>query len=203
LLDDAFKWLEQTKRLSIEKIQYTDIDPENTTYKGEPFEKIIFCEGYHGLENPWFNYLPLQSTKGETITVRSNEISRTESLNRKCFTLPVNDTTFRVGATYTWDDPTLHTTEEAHTELIGHLQNLTPGNFEVIDQEAGIRPTVLDRRPLMGKHINFPSLYIFNGLGTKGYLMAPLLAKEMTEFIVEGKILDREIDIQRYHKRLL
>jgi glycine/D-amino acid oxidase-like deaminating enzyme len=55
----------------------------------------------------------------------------------------------------------------------------------------------------MGKHINFPSLYIFNGLGTKGYLMAPLLAKEMTDFIVEGKILDSEIDIQRYHKRLL
>ena len=203
LLEDAFKWLEQTQRLRIEKIQYTDIDPENARYKGEQFAKIIFCEGYHGLENPWFNYLPLQATKGETLTILSEEISRTESLNRKCFTLPVKDAIYRVGATYAWDDPTLHTTEEARTELIGHLQNLTACNFEVIDQEAGIRPTVLDRRPLMGRHANFPGLYIFNGLGTKGYLMAPLLAHEMSDFILEDKILDREIDIQRYQKRLL
>ena len=203
LLEDAFKWLEQTKRLRIEKIQYTDIDPENARYKGEQFAKIIFCEGYHGLENPWFNYLPLQATKGEILTITSEDISNSESLNRKCFTLPGKGTSYRVGATYTWDDPTLHITAEARTELIAHLQNLTPGNFEVIDQEAGIRPTVLDRRPLMGRHANFPSLYIFNGLGTKGYLMAPLLAQEMTDFILEDKILDREIDIQRYHKRLL
>ena len=203
LLEDAFKWLEQTQRLRIEKIQYTDIDPENARYKGEQFAKIIFCEGYHGLENPWFNYLPLQATKGETLTISSEEISRTESLNRKCFTLPVKDAIYRVGATYAWDDPTLHTTEEARTELIGHLQNLTACNFEVIDQEAGIRPTVLDRRPLMGRHTNFPGLYIFNGLGTKGYLMAPLLAREMSDFLLDEKILDREIDIQRYQKRLL
>ena len=203
LLEDAFKWLEQTQRLRIEKIQYTDIDPENARYKGEQFAKIIFCEGYHGLENPWFNYLPLQATKGETLTISSEDISRTESLNRKCFTLPVKDAIYRVGATYAWDDPTLHTTEEARTELIGHLQNLTACNFEVIDQEAGIRPTVLDRRPLMGRNANFPGLYIFNGLGTKGYLMAPLLAREMSDFILEDKILDREIDIQRYQKRLL
>ena len=189
--------------MRIEKIQYTDIDPENARYKGEQFAKIIFCEGYHGLENPWFNYLPLQATKGETLTILSEEISRTESLNRKCFTLPVKDAIYRVGATYAWDDPTLHTTEEARTELIAHLQNLTPGNFEVIDQEAGIRPTVLDRRPLMGRHTNFPGLYIFNGLGTKGYLMAPLLAHEMSDFLLDEKILDREIDIQRYQKRLL
>ena len=55
----------------------------------------------------------------------------------------------------------------------------------------------------MGRHANFPGLYIFNGLGTKGYLMAPLLAREMSDFILEDKILDREIDIQRYQKRLL
>lgn len=203
LLEDATKWLQQTQRLRIEKIQYSDINPEKATYKGEQFAKIIFCEGYHGLENPWFNYLPLQATKGETITITSEEIPHTESLNRKCFTLPVKGTIYRVGATYAWDDPSLHTTEAARAELVGHLQNLTPGNFEVIDQEAGIRPTVLDRRPLLGKHIHFPALYIFNGLGTKGYLMAPLLAKEMADFILNDKNLDREIDIQRYHKRLL
>ena len=203
LLEDAFSWLKNTNRLRIEKIQYADINPENSSYKGEVFSKIIFCEGYHGLENPWFNYLPLQATKGETLTITSEEISRTESLNRKCFILPVKDNVYRVGATYSWDNPTLNTTDEAREELSNLVKQLTDCSFNIIDQSAGVRPTVLDRRPLMGRHPNFLSLYLFNGLGTKGYLMAPLLAKEMTDFILDEKILDREIDIQRYQKRLL
>ena len=202
LLDDAFKWLTKTNRLRIEKINYADIDPENITFKGEQFAKIIFCEGYHGLENPWFNYLPLQATKGETLTISSVEISRKESLNRKCFVLPTNNNEYRVGATYSWDNPTLHTTPEEREELCEHLKQLTNHPFEILDQNAGVRPTVLDRRPLMGKHPKFNSLFIFNGLGTKGYLMAPLLANEMCAYMLNKKIIDREMNIERYEKRL-
>lgn len=203
LLDDAFTWLKNTNRLRLEKILYADVDPENTTYSGEAFSKIIFCEGYHGLENPWFNYLPLQATKGETLTITSEAISRKESLNRKCFILPMQDNLYRIGATYSWDNPTLNTTPEAREELTTLAKQLTESSFEVIDQSAGVRPTVLDRRPLMGRHPKFESLYIFNGLGTKGYLMAPLLAKEMTDFVIDDKIIDKEIDILRYQKRLI
>lgn len=203
LLDDAFTWLKNTNRLRLEKIQYTDIDPENGTYKGEEFSKIIFCEGYHGLENPWFNYLPLQATKGETLTITSDEICKTESLNRKCFILPVQDNVYRIGATYSWDNPTLNTTPEAREELSNLAKQLTNSPFEIIDQSAGVRPTVIDRRPLMGQHPNHSNLYIFNGLGTKGYLMAPLLAEEMVDFVLSNKPLDREIDIHRYQKRLV
>ena len=203
LLDDTFTWLKESNRLHIEQVTYQDIDPELGTFKGVSYSHIIFCEGYHGLENPWFNYLPLQATKGETLSITSNEISKGESLNRKCFVLPTGENTYKVGATYSWDNPTLNTTTEAKEELITQLQQLTNGQFEVVDQEAGVRPTVLDRRPLMGQHPNHSQLYIFNGLGTKGYLMAPLLAEEMVDFVISNKPLDREIDIQRYHKRLI
>ena len=202
-LEDAFSWLEKTNRLRIEKVDYNAIDPANTSYKGIKYREIIFCEGYHGLENPWFNYLPLQATKGETLTITSNEISRSASLNRKCFVLPIENNAFKVGATYSWDNPTLNITNEAKEELITQLQQLTPGNFEVIAQEAGVRPTVLDRRPLLGRHPIHPSLVIFNGLGTKGYLMAPLLAKELVDSLFNQGELDKEIQIQRYNKRLV
>jgi glycine oxidase len=201
-LEDALIWLKNTNRLRVEKVDYDSIDLSNTSYKGTKYREIIFCEGYHGLENPWFNYLPLQATKGETLTITSNEITRNASLNRKCFVLPIERNEFKVGATYSWDNPTLNLTEEAKEELITQLQQLTTGNFEVIDQEAGVRPTVLDRRPLLGRHPIHTSLIIFNGLGTKGYLMAPLLAKELVDSLFNKKELDKEIHIQRYQKRL-
>jgi glycine oxidase len=73
--------------------------------------------------------------------------------------------------------------------------------FEVVEQQVGIRPTTPDRRPIIGAHPEFSKLLIFNGLGTKGYLMAPLLAKEFVAFL-EGKgELDAEVRIERLVKK--
>jgi hypothetical protein len=45
-------------------------------------------------------------------------------------------------------------------------------------------------------------LGIFNGLGTKGVLMAPLQAKEFVRFLLDGESLSPEASIQRFVKRL-
>jgi hypothetical protein len=37
-------------------------------------KKIIFCEGYQAIHNPWFNYLPFQLAKGEILTLTAKQI---------------------------------------------------------------------------------------------------------------------------------
>ena len=78
------------------------------------------------------------------------------------------------------------------------LEALGTYHPKVIEQVAGVRPTVLDRRPLMGMHPNYPGVFIFNGLGTKGYMMAPTLARELVEHITANKPLNPEINIGRF-----
>jgi glycine/D-amino acid oxidase-like deaminating enzyme len=68
-------------------------------------------------------------------------------------------------------------TDEARKELREKLAILTDASYDVIDQNAGVRPTTMDRRPLIGQHEVFSGLYVMNGLGTKGYMIAPLIAK--------------------------
>ena len=65
---------------------------------------------------------------------------------------------------------------------------------------AGIRPTMLDRRPVLGRHPEYPSLYVYNGLGTKGYMLAPLLSKEMADFILTETAVDKEVSLGRFSK---
>jgi glycine oxidase len=119
-------------------------------------------------------------------------------LNRKCFVLPIGNNLLKVGATYEWHNSTLHITPEGLHELKEKLACLVKGDFDVVKQEAGIRPTVSDRRPLLGKSAEFPQLFLYNGLGTKGYLMAPLLSKEMAELILEGKEPPMEYNTKRF-----
>lgn len=175
---------------------------EKLCYEGVPYDKVVFCVGYEQMTTPFFAHLPIQQTKGQTLRIRSDEIPENESLNRKCFVLPLGNHVFRIGATYEWDNPSLTPTEEAKQELVGHLKVLGDFSYEIIDQQVGVRPTVLDRRPILGEHHQIKNMYLFNGLGTKGYLMAPTLARELSEHMLEDKPLDREISIERFYKKL-
>ncbi|TXI86164.1 MAG: FAD-binding oxidoreductase [Crocinitomicaceae bacterium] len=200
LLDDARNWLQSIGVLIEKEFNFDTLDPENATYDGVEYAHIIFCEGHRGVNNPYFNYLPLETTKGEILTVESDELPAAELLNRKCFILPIGNQQFKVGATYTWKTATLDLTEEAKKTLIEQAQSLVSGAFHVVNHQAGIRPTVLDRRPLIGTHPQFHKLKIFNGLGAKGYMMAPLLSQEFVASLETGSDLHPEIDIKRYEK---
>lgn len=197
----AHTWLKEKLYLQQSTFDFSLFDPSTLTYDGIRFSKVIFCEGYRGVNNPYFSYLPLETTKGEVLTVRSNEIPTDEAYNRKCFIIPIGNDLYKVGATYAWKTNNTELTNEAKEELIEKAKQLTPYSFELVNHEAGIRPTVLDRRPLMGKHPTFDNLFIFNGLGTKGYLLAPLLAEEFAAFLFDNKPLQAECSITRFNKK--
>lgn len=191
-------WLEEQGSLLRESVDYSEINPHDSTYKGVFYDFIVFCQGKDGVHNPWFGYLPLQQTKGELLTVHAPTLSQEESLNRKCFTLPSGEGKFKVGSTYQWDTDNVEITPEARATICEHLASVMQEPYEVIDQVAGVRPTVTDRRPLIGRHSQFNNLVIANGLGTKGYILAPMITKELTDHLLRGTALHPESDIARF-----
>jgi len=197
-LENSYTYFTSIDSYQKTEYKYDEFDLLKKTFRGEHFDKIIFCEGYQGIFNPWFNYLPLQPTKGQTIIIKSDTLENKEILNRKCFLLPLGNNEFKVGATYEWNTTNLSITKEGLNTLKENIEQLIHDEYEVIHQDAGIRPTVKDRRPLLGEHPEFKNTYIFNGLGTKGYSMAPLLSKELYNYIFENQTLDKEIDISRF-----
>ncbi len=169
-------------------------------YQDVSFESVVFCEGYKNIENPFFGNYPVEQTKGETLTIEAQTLPETESVNRKCFVLPLGDHQFRIGSTYVWNTPDLSPTEEGKAQILEHLSYLTTEKVTVVDHGAGIRPTTRDRRPIIGRHPNHPNLYIFNGLGAKGYMLAPLLSQEFVAYLLENEPLDKEVDIARFNR---
>ena len=202
---NAAKWVaanneffQQQGLLNIGEFDPNTWDPQTRTYRNITYDKVIFCLGYRQKSEHTFSYLPLQQTKGQTLLIESDQLPTDESLNRKCFVLPVGKNQFRVGATYEWNNASLETTEAARDQLIEMLSSLGTYDYQILEQRAGVRPTVLDRRPLMGEHPEYQGVYIFNGLGTKGYMMAPTLANELASFILDQTPLHPETDIRRF-----
>ena len=142
--------------------------------------------------------MPLKPTKGELLTIHAPDLKMDFVLKSSVFLIPLCNDLYRVGATYDWDDTSSNITSKAKRELLDKLDKFLNCDYKVIDQVAGIRPTVKDRRPLVGRHHEERNMYVLNGLGTRGVMIAPYVAKQLFHFIEEGRLLEKEIDIKRF-----
>jgi glycine oxidase len=167
-------------------------------YKNIEAKHIVFAEGFGMHSNPFFKYLPLDGTKGELFVIKAPELDLNVIINTSVFILPLGNHLFKVGATYNWKDKTNFPTEEGKIELVERIKEILNCEFEIIEHFAGVRPTVKDRRPLVGTHPEFKNLHILNGLGTRGVMLAPAMAIDLFNFIEKGIPLDKTIDISRY-----
>jgi glycine/D-amino acid oxidase-like deaminating enzyme len=148
--------------------------------------------------NPFFNYLLLDGTKGELFIIKAPDLKIDVIINTSVFVLPLGNDLFKIGATYNWKDKTDLPTESGKIELIDRIKEIINCEFEIVEHFAGIRPTVNDRRPLLGSHQNFKNLHVLNGLGTRGVMLAPAMAIDLFNYIEFKKPLDKTIDIKRY-----
>jgi glycine oxidase len=172
----------------------------NWHYKNIIAKHIIFCEGYENIHNPFFSYLPFVLCKGEVFTIKCNEIAKDKIIKKGIYMIHLHDNIYKVGATYEWNDLTENTSELGKAFLIEKLNDMLIGEYEIMNHEANIRPTTKDRKAIIGEHYEYKNMYILNGLGTKGVMHAPYLAKQLLAHITLGSEIDKEINIRRFHK---
>lgn len=162
------------------------------------FEGVIDARGYKsGLSARW-QYLPWGLTKGEVITLYCPDLELEKTFNSGFFLLPLGNKRYRLGATFNWDRTDETPTENAKRELLDKFARFFDTPFEVMEHKAGVRPTVQDRRPMMGRHVKEKEVYLFNGLGTRGVMIAPLLAAHFANWLQGNDMLMKEVDIARF-----
>ncbi len=170
-------------------------------YRGLKVKKIVFATGFGIKTNPYFNYLPLNGTKGELLTIKAPALKEERVIKSSVFIIPLGDDLYRVGATYKWKDKSNTPTEECKQELLQKLDTFLKCNYEVIDHVAGIRPTVSDRKPLVGRHPEHKNMFLLNGLGSRGVMIAPMASKQLFNFIENNTALEPEMDLSRFTKK--
>lgn len=173
---------------------------QEVNYKDRKARNIIFCEGFRVIQNPYFSWIPLKPAKGEVLTISTSSLNFQNLIfNKNGFVIDLEERIYKVGATYNWTDLTDEPSEQAGIELKNKLNQMITGDYSVLKQEAGVRPSSIDRRPIIGRHPVLPQLYVFNGLGTKGVMLAPYFAKKFVHFFLQNVSLPTEVDLKRFY----
>ena len=169
------------------------------SYKTLKASAIVFCEGHLVSKNPFFNDLPMKPAKGEVLTIQCEGLTLTQDiLNKGIFILPLGNHLFKVGATYEWENLDDLPTEKARAELVKKLDSVIHVPYRIMKQEAGVRPAVIDRRPVIGAHRELRNYYIFNGFGTKAVMLAPYFSEKFIKHYQSSTEFEAEINPNRF-----
>ncbi|MDH5328239.1 MAG: FAD-binding oxidoreductase [Gammaproteobacteria bacterium] len=174
-------------------------------WNGLRAQRVVFCEGYRVVRNPWFCGVGMRPVKGEILTLESTALLSREIINRGKWLLPLSEQRYRCGATYNHNcDLTpegVPADPGAQTELTDALQSMfvTIPDYQVTALQVGVRPASVDRRPLLGPHPEFPYLHLFNGFGSKGSLMLPYFARVMSDFLIGKTPLPALVNVGRFY----
>lgn len=203
---NTLHFMDAVRRMVIEKglfldeqFQYDQLRLEaDLRYRNLVARKVIFCEGHGAARNPWFSKLPHRPLKGETVEIKS-DFREHVIINRGVYMVPANRPgEWKVGSTYNVQDKIAGNTEKGISELTEKLNHLIKSDFEIIKTDWGIRPTTVDRRPVLGAHPSDDRVVIFNGLGTKGVSLAPYFSDILVRRLENGIPVAKEVDVTRF-----
>lgn len=154
------------------------------------YDHIVFCEGIQGMNNPFFPDLPWQPAKGEACLLEIDHdavLHPTQILKRNIALAPLSNGLFWGGATFEWQFVHDRPTAEHQQMIREQIENMIQRPFHIKQALAAVRPATKDRRPFVLQSPVHPHIWMLNGLGSKGTLMAPTLARELADMICGRK----------------
>ena len=192
-----FDVLEKRGELVEEVFDYKSL--KGSVYKDFEFKHIVFCEGIGVKDNPYFKSIEINPNKGHQLYVRLNKELETDiTLKKKHFLFRLDKDVFFYGGTYDRDSVGDTIDESAVEQLKSGLNEFYKDGFDVQGVHFGFRPTVKDRRPILGRHESNKNYYVFNGLGARGVLNGCFFSQTLFDFIENDIPLPVEVDINRF-----
>ncbi len=204
LLTSHRKKLSDNHQLLEERFEIKNmlVDNDGIRYKEVTANKIIFCEGVTGFDNPYFKALPYGANKGEVVLVEIPELPATHIIKRGYSLVPWSANVFWLGSTYLWEFEDILPTKGFFNFAENWLRQTIKHPFKIIDHMAAARPATLERRPFVGLHPLHNNIGILNGMGTKGCSLAPYFAKQLVSHLLKNDPVLPEADVHRFRKVL-
>lgn len=177
-----------------------EVTEQSVTYKDIKAKGLIFCNGIHAYDNPYFARLPHAPSKGEALTVRIPELPQTNIYKQGMTLVPLGGDYFWVGSTFEWKFTDAGPTEAFIKKVTNALDGWLKLPYTIEEHKAAIRPASLERRPFVGMHPEITNVGIFSGMGTKGCSLSPYFARQFACFLTGKGDINPYADVRRFSK---
>jgi hypothetical protein len=139
----------------------------------QQFNSVVSCLG---LGCPWISP-ELWAVKGQIYILSGLENWGRDVLKTEHFLIPLDNGLVLAGSTYEREFEHFLPDETGLQTITGELTSKLKQQVRIEESWAGIRPTTVDRRPVIRKLGE--NLFAINGLGSKGVSLAPYAANEL------------------------
>jgi len=201
-------WRKKLKELNLVKEEKFDVnelkvDKDAVSYQHVSAQKIIFCDGADGINNPWFQLLPYAPNKGEALVIECNELTNQHIFKKGFILAPLpEENIYWVGSNYQWEFENEYPSQQFYQQATSVLSSWLKKPYTVLAHKAAVRPATLERRPFVGFHPQFQNIGILNGMGTKGTSLAPFFAHQLVQHLVHHFPIAPEADVHRFMRIL-
>lgn len=206
---DVPSFLEYTRQALLERAAYAigrvdshDLALEETEvrWKNVHAARVIFCEGWRGNQNRFFDWVPINGALGDILDLELPALSsETRIVSSGGWLLPLGNGRFRAGSNYRHHFESPLPDERGKAEVLTKLGKITPLEPLVLEHRAAVRPVIRRSQVFLGTHPAHRQVAFFNGLGSKGVLNAPWFAEQLTHHLLDGTPLPPEADIAGNH----
>ena len=143
---------------------------------------LICCLGSNSSSIPAFKHIPLRFSNGETLYFKSTDQRKKDVVQDTHWVVPYGhyqgNHYFKCGATYDHDDHCIPT-QKGYDALSRSIRSLGHKDVTPLVYQRARRCNLPNHKPILG--FVLPSLALFTGFGSKGFIPAPALAKQWAE----------------------
>lgn len=199
LLKDYQEFLLSNKQLNASRFIYNKVllKENRIQYRGWQAKNLIFCDGMAAVKNPFFPKGKIMGNMGEYLIIKAPDLKCNKILKGSFYIIPLGNDQYKVGATFNQNVLKAKFTKAGKDEITNAITQMINCDFEIIGRTSGVRATTKDRNALIGRSSKHPQISFINGLGSRGFLLSPLLSELLYQNLEENKPIPPEIDINR------
>lgn len=149
---------------------------EGVEYKNLQAKAIVFCTGAEEISF-LKSEVRLIPNRGEVLFLRIPGLNQHFIYQDELRLTPMGDQVFWFGTNHNWKFENNLPDKEWKDRATEKLQRWLKHDFELLEHRVGLRPTTAGQITYCGKLPGNKNAGFINGLGTRGFTLAPLLAK--------------------------
>lgn len=200
LINSYKDYLLSNQKMRLERFNHSELIHCASDYPWEynniQAKHIVFAEGAEIQHNPYLTSPVILPNKGEYLIVKAPKLKLNYMLKGGVYIIPLGEDLYKAGATYSREDASEEPTEAARIQIESKLQKMISCAYQVVDQITGVRPVTKNRHPILGEIKK--GMFIFNGLGSRGFTRGPSYAKLLYDAIENDQAIPSEMDVKRF-----